>query len=369
MGNQSHFRKNENISDRMIENLENKEKSTRKYIMENIREGDLDSVFGLLPDEIVLYIFQYLRKDYLHICSKTCTRFFFLAYDFQLWKKIEVSLASQAITDSKVKSAIRHSLRTEELKINQGFSLTSKALSYLTQNARYLKRLSLSRTRKLKTQEFEKITKTFQNSLEELMLYDCSFLADNLDFLADFTKIQKIVLHSPEIETIPEKISGNPNLNFLEISRSLLSMPQFYLEKPPLSISSLNNFTSLNVLKINFANWSIFPNEICFLKNLQALDLSDNRFVQIPKEIENLKQLLFLNLSNNQIIELPTSLGSLSLLDYLDIRSNNLEFLPKSLLNLSNLSCFLISGNNFIEAPSAIYTGEIKFIWDWLKRK
>ena len=52
------------------------------------------------------------------------------------------------------------------------------------------------------------------------------------------------------------------------------------------------------------------PNEICYLRRLFFLDLSQNILESLPRDIHRLESLEDLHLNENQLKELPDSLGT-----------------------------------------------------------
>lgn len=66
---------------------------------------------------------------------------------------------------------------------------------------------------------------------------------------------------------------------------------------------------------------------ICKLKNMQELDLSENKIVgQFPLCITSMTGLRILDLSSNQLIgNVPSALGNLESLEYLSLFDNNFE--------------------------------------------
>ncbi len=66
----------------------------------------------------------------------------------------------------------------------------------------------------------------------------------------------------------------------------------------------------------------IFPKQICYLKFLEELRLSNCSISKIPKEIELLTSLKVLDLHNNEITEIPKSINNPENLKYLNLEGN-----------------------------------------------
>lgn len=82
--------------------------------------------------------------------------------------------------------------------------------------------------------------------------------------------------------------------------------------------------------------------EVGQLKELQTLDISDNRFTGLPAEVGRLDKLEVLNLSNNPLTGLPYELGNLKNLKTLDLRgtdysATDLEVIRANLPQTTNI--------------------------------
>ncbi|CAH8320279.1 unnamed protein product [Eruca vesicaria subsp. sativa] len=133
------------------------------------------------------------------------------------------------------------------------------------------------------------------------------------------------------------------NLELLDMSWNRLNDSIPIQESSPLkNLKALslrgNNFFSSMGLQGKFAqiiSW------ICKLKNLQELDLKENKLVgHFPLCLTSLTGLQVLDLSSNQMTgTIPSSLGNLRSLEYLSLFDNNFEgiFSLGSLTNLSEL--------------------------------
>ncbi|KAJ7956434.1 LRR receptor-like kinase family protein [Quillaja saponaria] len=91
---------------------------------------------------------------------------------------------------------------------------------------------------------------------------------------------------------------------------------------------------------------SLFTNNC----NLQALDLSENRFTEeVPREISNCTNLVNLNLWGNSFSgKIPLEMGSISSLEALYLGNNNFSSeIPETLANLSKLTFLDLSRNHF----------------------
>lgn len=83
------------------------------------------------------------------------------------------------------------------------------------------------------------------------------------------------------------------------------------------------------------------PEEICELKCLEELSLSENKLTELPQSMGNLTNLKALSASRNQIEVIPKSLFSLEKLVLLRLTDNLIEDIPEDLLlGLKSLSLF-----------------------------
>lgn len=96
-------------------------------------------------------------------------------------------------------------------------------------------------------------------------------------------------------------------------------------------------------------------------QELKELDLSWNRYdiniqplAYLADSIFELTQLEVLNLSNNRLINIPESIAKLSNLNGLYLNNNQITSLPRFIINLSNLTKLYLS-NNQINKSTRIY--------------
>ena len=95
----------------------------------------------------------------------------------------------------------------------------------------------------------------------------------------------------------------------------------------------------------------VFPNQICDLKYLKELYLSNNEIFSIPDSIGSLFLLRELDLSYNNIRNIPESLENLHNLKILDISYNNIKELPEFFNNIPSLEILVCVGNDIKGAP------------------
>lgn len=97
---------------------------------------------------------------------------------------------------------------------------------------------------------------------------------------------------------------------------------------------------------------SAIPEEISYLKNIKALDASENALVNIPIALCDCYQLRYLILSDNLIESLPSAIGRLLNLKQIDVSRNHLRYLPSSIGFLPNLTRLDLSSNKLTNLPS-----------------
>lgn len=107
----------------------------------------------------------------------------------------------------------------------------------------------------------------------------------------------------------------------------------------------------LRVLMLSNNQFEKIP-AVCFeLKNLLALNVSNNKLMHVDKKIESLQQLEYLNVDDNQLSKIPASIGTLQKLKILMLANNLLTELPRELAGLSSLETFSVSGNRLQTLP------------------
>ncbi|XP_062004019.1 disease resistance protein RUN1-like isoform X2 [Rosa rugosa] len=201
---------------------------------------------------------------------------------------------------------------------------------------------------------FEKFTK-----LSHLNLGYCS----KISILPNIpSKMEFLDLSETAIEELPPSIWSLEKLLKLNLQRCS-SIKNF--SSNPWKMKSLNHL-SLSMTKIETVPSSSFmcmtgiisldlshchcllslPTDICKLKSLERLDLSDcSSFTTFPEIAEPMGHLQYLNLSWTEIKELPSSVGNLVGLKTLDLsHCESLELLPNSFYNLNLLEWFSLIG-------------------------
>ena len=96
------------------------------------------SPFDLLSDDLIVRIFKFLPKNYLGQCAQVCRRFYFLAWEPQLWQSIDLQIRGN--TDATLQVLLTHLSRDvtcsqSVLKVclNNSSGLTDKGLRILAQ--------------------------------------------------------------------------------------------------------------------------------------------------------------------------------------------------------------------------------------------
>lgn len=111
-------------------------------------------------------------------------------------------------------------------------------------------------------------------------------------------------------EIPPEVFTEFPNLQWLDLSKNRL------VDIPP-NIGLLKNLKKLILFKNKIET---LPPQIGELENLQELIINQNELLSLPEEIGNLKKLRYLDMWSNNITRLPSSIAELYALEEVDLR-------------------------------------------------
>ncbi|MBK8251090.1 MAG: leucine-rich repeat domain-containing protein [Polyangiaceae bacterium] len=87
---------------------------------------------------------------------------------------------------------------------------------------------------------------------------------------------------------------------------------------------------------------------------VRALQLGNQRLVNLPLEIGTLENLTYLNAYLNQLRSLPETIGMLKRLRWLDLRFNKIDILPETLAMLHCLESINLAENRLREIPNWI---------------
>jgi Leucine-rich repeat (LRR) protein len=98
----------------------------------------------------------------------------------------------------------------------------------------------------------------------------------------------------------------------------------------------------------------IFPNQLCNLRYLEELYLSNNEIQRIPDSIGNLSSLKKLDLSYNRLLHVPETFKKLKTLKYLNISYNNIKEIPEFLNDLRSLERLSCANRNITEFPKSL---------------
>ncbi len=146
----------------------------------------------------------------------------------------------------------------------------------------------------------------------------------------------------PKIMLAPKKLKIQSKLKFESFLRQLEYDPE-YREAAQ----------GIRELDCKGCELSMLHRGIRHLKNLESLDLRDNKFATFSTEISWLENLEQLDLSNNQLTELPETICALLKLKTLHLVENNFTIFPKYIEWL-DLESLILSNNNLTTLPQEI---------------
>ncbi|KAK1557735.1 hypothetical protein Q3G72_030668 [Acer saccharum] len=159
-------------------------------------------------------------------------------------------------------------------------------------------------------------------------------------------RLQVLKLQGNRLQgSIPSEICNLRNLVDLYLSDN-----KFYGSVP----ACLGDITSLRVLHLNSNNLtSTIPSSLWNLKDIVDLNLSYNSLIgKLPLDIGNLRAVSYIDLAWNELSgEIPSSFGNLQTLINFSIAHNKLKgHIPESFGNLISLELLELSSNNLLGA-------------------
>ena len=106
------------------------------------------SPFDLLSDDLLVRIFKFLPKNHLGQCAQVCRRFYFLAWEPQLWQSIDLQVKNNC--DGTLQVLLKHLSRDvtcsqSVLKVclNNSSGVTDKGIRILAQHCPNLRHFSV----------------------------------------------------------------------------------------------------------------------------------------------------------------------------------------------------------------------------------
>jgi len=115
--------------------------------------------------------------------------------------------------------------------------------------------------------------------------------------------------------------------------------------------SGIGSVATLIWLDLGSTGITNMPEDVCRLKSLSTLYMSDNMLQSLPNEIGELEGLIYLNLDRNKLKELPRSIGNLKNLKWLRLNGNRLSSLPGEIAFLENLERLYLRKNKLTALP------------------
>jgi hypothetical protein len=199
-----------------------------------------------------------------------------------------------------------------------------------------------------------------ENHITGIGFYHCH-LTHIPEIITLLSKLKVLYLEQNNIIEVPNKIGRYSQITELYINNN--DIDQNYDEEPKeIKLPDFNNFQNLEILELHSAGiGKEIPNSIGFLKELKRLVLSKNpQLESIPDDICYLYNLEYLNLNSCNIKRLPSNIGNLYNLKKLDLANNNLSSVPKLLNQLINLRELYVSSNDL--------NGYISEFWELEKK-
>jgi len=175
-------------------------------------------------------------------------------------------------------------------------------------------------------------------NLTNLEFDNCNIKSIEKDSFKDLTNLIELKITNTSLKEIPNTINQCRNLNILNLSNNKIEV--INKNKFPISLTKL----VLTNNKIHAIDDNAFIN----LSSLELLELSQNKIVLVkPEYFTHLSQLIILNLSNNNIRNVnPLSFSNMDSLFLVNISGNSLRTIEQNtFINLRNINRIYLNGN------------------------
>ncbi len=146
-----------------------------------------------------------------------------------------------------------------------------------------------------------------------------------------------------ECYTLKAQLTSKEEVYCLDYSRA-------NLKKFPVQINHHTSLLSLHLNHNQISRIGYFP----VLKNLIALDISNNALISLPANTHQLSALVELNASFNQLKTLPYGIAQLKNLKALYLRGNRVEHISATIRQLKSLEILDLSFNSLKKVPEGI---------------
>lgn len=143
-----------------------------------------------------------------------------------------------------------------------------------------------------------------------------------------------------------ESASAQKNLQVLDLKDNKITM---------LPVEIYHSFTQVKVLDLRKnALEEILP-DISVMLSLEDLLLDQNRLREIPAEVCRLPKMKTLSLSQNVLTSLPKAIGEMSGLRSLSLGDNHVSEIPAELGRCSELQTMYLHHNHFTKLPTSLH--------------
>ena len=205
-------------------------------------------------------------------------------------------------------------------------------------------------------------------SLEELVMTNCKFPAEDLSYVASLPVLQKLTMENCSLSTIAN-LEGAQKLSYLDLSSNTIrnlealtdmsSLRELYLDHNAVtSLDAISALTGLEVLDVSY-NSLTSTAALAGCASLRTLNVSNNSLTGLEK-LDSLSVLTSLSANHNSITDV-TILGKCTGLTELNINNNQISDIS-ALASLTTLETLDFSYNSVAELPNWSEGGALRTI-------